>query len=74
MTRWAQGETVTVRHVWGGQVRFAHPAIVVADEPDQLALFEPVGAVRRWSAFDFETGEMPSPVERSRYFTDALIR
>ncbi len=70
---WRPGETIPVRHVWRERVWFAHPAIVVEDTPDRLALYEPAGAVRRWSHFHFGTGHIEPPRPQRRHSTDALI-
>ncbi|HEY5106565.1 MAG TPA: DUF402 domain-containing protein [Caulobacteraceae bacterium] len=70
---WNPGDEIVVRHVWRETVWFAHPAIVVEDTPARLAVFEPVGAVRQWSHFDFERGLIAPPCEQRRHSTDALI-
>src|SRR5579872_104673 len=73
MPRWAPGETIAVRHQWRGAVMFAHAATVVEDTGDRLVLFEPAGAVRQSSHFDFETGVITPPSPKPRHTTDALI-
>ncbi len=52
---------------------FAHSALVVADTPERLVLFEPAGAMRQWSHIDFATGEVTPPRPMRRHSTDALI-
>jgi hypothetical protein len=70
---WTPGDVIPVRHQWRGRVWFAHPAIVVEDRPERLVLFEPAGAVRQSSHFDFETGDIQPPAPKQRHTTDALI-
>ena len=70
---WRRGDVIPVRHVWRDAVWFAHPAIVVEDSAERLVLFEPVGAVRQCSAFDFATGHIDPPRAQPRHSTDALI-
>jgi hypothetical protein len=67
------GEVIVVRHIWRKRVWFAHAAIVVEDTAERLVVFEPAGAARQWSHFDFDSGTIDPPRERRRHSTDALI-
>lgn len=70
---WRPGAVIPVRHQWRGRVWFAHAAVVVEDSADRLALYEPAGAVRQSSRFDFASGEITPPRPQARHTTDALI-
>lgn len=41
MRRWSPGEPLVLRELWRGEVFAARPAIVVQDDPEQLALVVP---------------------------------
>ena len=69
---WRPGDVIPVRHVWRDKVWFAHPAIVVEDTSERLVVYEPAGALRQWSHFDFETGRIEPPRAQKRHTTDAL--
>jgi hypothetical protein len=69
----SRGDVIPVRHIWRDKVWFAHAAAVVEDTGERLVIFEPAGAIRQWSHFDFESGRVDAPREQRRHSTDALI-
>ena len=72
-TNWRVGDVIPVRHIWREVVWYAHPATVIEDTLERLVIFEPAGARRQWSHFDFESGRIEPPREQQRHSTDALI-
>jgi hypothetical protein len=71
---WDRGEVITVKHVFGGEVRFAQAAIVVEDRPDGgVALWTPLGSAMQWNSIDFATGAFAGYRPMRRHTTDALM-
>jgi hypothetical protein len=70
---WSPGDVIPVRHIWRETVWYAHAATVVEDTPERLVIYEPAGALRQWSHFDFDTGRIEPPRPQRRHSTDALI-
>ncbi len=60
MRRWSAGETVVLREVWRGEVFAARPAIVVQEDPEQLAFVLPP-RVRCGVAVDEDGRELRVP-------------
>jgi uncharacterized protein len=69
---WERGQVITVKHVFGGEVRFAQAAVVVEDRPDRLALWTPLGSAMQWNKIDFATGAFEGVRPMRRHTTDAL--
>jgi hypothetical protein len=70
---WAGGEVITIKHVFGGEVRSAQAAIVVDDGPSGLALWAPLGSAMQWNNIDFATGAFAGVRAMRRHTTDGLI-
>lgn len=60
---WESGRVVSLRHVWRGRVQYAIPMTVVRDDPDRVLLYLQAGTPCKWTYVDFETGDVPLPVD-----------
>ena len=61
---WQPGTHIPVRYVYDGVVRFAEPVTVVLDSPEHIIVYEPVGTPVQWSEFDYDAGDLGTPLPR----------
>ena len=69
--RWSPGEVIVLQDVYKGKLWAARPVIVVEDSADLLALWCPLGTIRK---VPVAPGSIPAGMSRGEWLASALAR
>lgn len=69
---WRTGETIPVRYIFRGKVRYAEPGIVVEDNGERTIVFMPQGTITQRTEIDFTTDAIGEPEPKVWHTTHNL--